>query len=345
MDRCGPIIALTVVTVSCQDRVVRTYRVQKVPMADTGDAGAAQPGEPDVGPEEPAPTDQPSPYEYAGTDTERSYDQASLEQAVDDALAVVLQLNGGPAVEAYQTMLALADSDCPEASTEAGSTDWVGGCVTDDGVIFGGYGYHQILEDTDWVGDGMLMTGITVGGMSVIEDAAGNTMEFAGFAWDMVGWSEREGTTSWRTGVRGSFYWDDARAEAGWLGGEIRPHLDIIAAQHTHVLEGLVQSISVEGGVGGLPGTWGTVFFNDVRTFTVSPGFWECPEEPLGTLSVRDPSGYWYEVVFDGEEVDGRYVFEPGSCDGCGTVFSDGVSVGEACTDFSGLIGWTESPW
>ena len=44
----------------------------------------------------------------------------------------------------------------------------------------------------------------------------------------------------------------------------------------------------------------------------------EC-SSPFGSLSIRDPSGYWFEVMFE-------------DCSGCGTLWWNDINMGEFCT-------------
>ncbi|HNC97997.1 MAG TPA: hypothetical protein PKW90_17840, partial [Myxococcota bacterium] len=47
---------------------------------------------------------------------------------------------------------------------------------------------------------------------------------------------------------------------------------------------------------------------------------------PQGSMSLRDPSGYWYQIDFD-----------PG-CSGCGTLLWGEEELGQVCPDLAGAL-------
>lgn len=67
----------------------------------------------------------------------------------------------------------------------------------------------------------------------------------------------------------------------------------------------------------------------------------DCPEEPLGFISLRDENAFWYDLVFQpryGTD-DSGYTNQPYTeCDGCGMIYIRGLEQGiEVCPDFSFL--------
>ena len=59
----------------------------------------------------------------------------------------------------------------------------------------------------------------------------------------------------------------------------------------------------------------------------------ECPDEPVGRVSLRDTGGVWYDLVFTPTND-----LEEQICDGCGTLYLRGletIEYGEVCPDFS----------
>jgi hypothetical protein len=70
----------------------------------------------------------------------------------------------------------------------------------------------------------------------------------------------------------------------------------------------------------------------------------DCPQEPSGTLAIRDEANEWYTVAFDGPSYAGGETF-PAACDGCGEVWYRGTSLGLVCPDLSTLTQWERSPW
>lgn len=63
-----------------------------------------------------------------------------------------------------------------------------------------------------------------------------------------------------------------------------------------------------------------------------------CALEPRGWLGLRDPSAYWYELVFQPGS-GGELPNEPlDACDGCGTLYARGLEQGTVCLDVAALL-------
>ena len=104
-----------------------------------------------------------------------------------------------------------------------------------------------------------------------------------------------------------------------------------------------LELVEVDGGLSGLGGDLDTVVFDAVTIFDESLGS-TCPTEPGGVVSVRDVSGDWYDVVFDGPTEYGDES-DPDLCDGCGAAYYRGEYLGQVCSDFTGMLDWEGTPW
>ncbi|TNE87636.1 MAG: hypothetical protein EP330_17700 [Deltaproteobacteria bacterium] len=67
----------------------------------------------------------------------------------------------------------------------------------------------------------------------------------------------------------------------------------------------------------------------------------DCPDEPLGYISVRDENAFWYDLVFQpryGAGDEGYENLPYTECDGCGNIYVRGLDQGiEVCPDLSFL--------
>jgi hypothetical protein len=127
--------------------------------------------------------------------------------------------------------------------------------------------------------------------------------------------------------------WEGEVIDAGQVGswaqrGQIpnlrRTWVDSADGGRAHGLHGALSWSEAEA-----PSGYATVWASSVWMANEA-GQDPCVSEPLGTLSVRDTRGSWFDVVFDGD--DG------GTCDGCGEVSTTGVVVGTVCPDLSALL-------
>jgi len=113
--------------------------------------------------------------------------------------------------------------------------------------------------------------------------------------------------------------------------------LSLEALQHPTTGLSATMSGSVSGLTGGIVAV---VFEGEVSVFADG----ECPSEISGGVSALTAEGHWVDVYFDGPETsDTRDGTD--DCDGCGTAWVDGFSVGEVCADFSGVLDWGAAPF
>lgn len=206
---------------------------------------------------------------------------------------------------------------------------WSGGCEAPDGTRVDGYGQRSTSR---WSGDGS--SGAYVAGY------------FEGTITSPEGWD---------AGGFGYYYLEDARDADGqsvwrYFIGELSAEAADTDGSWLERTAGYAMS----GGVwwdrwGGLwMGVDGNVpLEGDAVAFAVAGAEaystdwgYPCPGEYAGTWSVRDANGWWYVVDFDADEYE-----KGGTCDGCGEVLVDGVSIGLACPGLEPLVSMEVIAW
>lgn len=291
----------------------------------------------------------PSPYIFPEEDPPAPLlDEAAISAALDEALGAVLGVAAAPVIAGYDQAMTHQQPGCPDYYETDGSTYWYDDCATDDGTRFTGYGYAYVYDATDG-GDGYLYTGSQLYMVADITTPEGWRYQGGGSAsslrLDHVGTGGDDVShTLYYNVLQGAFAWDGPEADGTWLQSTLSPTLTVYAyvVPETEAWSG--QLVYVDGGLDGLSGSASTVVFDEVQAVSASMGN-TCLEEPIGTISVRDTEGGWYDVLFDN-----ALPWEAGSasgdaCDGCGTVWYRGEPIGSACTDISGLLDWEGSPW
>ncbi len=86
--------------------------------------------------------------------------------------------------------------------------------------------------------------------------------------------------------------------------------------------------VLVDGSLDGLDVSYDTVWASALAMGNTATD--PCPMEPEGSLAVRDPTGAWFDLRFDGDT--------GGVCDGCAEVRLADEVVGTACPDLSALL-------
>ena len=288
-----------------------------------------------------------SPYIY--DEDEPAAPELSVEDvagAVTELIGVLLNLNAGPILTAYEASMSGQQQDCPDYYEQDGSVYWYDYCYAADGSSFSGYGF--LYDYVDHEQDGYIYNGQQVYTVSEIVDSEGATFTGGGGAQnlrlDYVG-TENVMHTTWSSVINGSFAYDGPGTADSWMGEGLAPD-GVVYVTEIPEEAGLGvwgRLIVADGGVGGLTGTANTVV---VDTFHVWPAVFgnSCEIEPHGTVSVRDTEGLWYDLVFDGVEAWSEEVVDEADCDGCGTVYFHGDVLGEACVDVSGLMEGGD-PW
>ncbi len=288
----------------------------------------------------PAPDDSATPTVEApyllddGSAEEVSFDQAAIEDAITEAIQGARNHTADPAIDAYALTLANATEDCPRWYQDSTGLDyWYDTCETDDGAGFSGYGYY--LDYAGYSDGTYVWDGPAIYAVSTNTTPDGDAFTGSGSALSLVGTgSDGDVTyTIYYTIVSGDFTWDGPGADGTWLEGD------------TPFLAGWVTDY---GGIhaayfdGSLPLAEGGAFDIAVlreATISAPEAGWVCPGEMAGSVSVHTAEGVWYEVLFDGDSSDSA------TCDQCGDVWHEGVSLGQACADASAWLDWDQTPW
>lgn len=295
---------------------------------------ACQPDEPVPEGEEPY---EPVPYLVEEEDPpEPSFSAEALSDAIDQGLQRAIGITGVPIFPAYEAVMATADEACPTYYAYGSNVYWYDYCWSEQGTLFNGYSFHLVYDQYDG-GDGLIYTGDQLYGIAQVTTADGEVFEAGGTAYDL--YAESADYQVYYSVVQGGFSWTGAGDS--WLAEGLAPNLYMVA-YYVPAMDG--RAFSLEGGVAGLEGDFDTVVFDGLVLYDEKVGG-ACPIEPAGMVSVRDPEGQWYDVLFDGEAEYGQGVLDPDACDGCGEAWYRGVSVGQVCAEWSWLNEWEGAPW
>lgn len=258
-----------------------------------------------------------------------SFETEAVEDAVQDALQVFLDLDAGPIIGAYQDLMDHAESGCPSWYTsEDGIPYWYDSCTTGEGASFEGYAYEL---DYDGVVDGNITWyGPAVGAVGAIIGPDGTTFEMNGTAIDWTGEIGDNEAYVQYSAMDGEFSYSGQLG--GWLSNGLAP-------QFVRYIYDLYPSnargIQVDGSVTGLDGSIDTVAFEGVYLLEEATTMSDCELEPSGVISVRTSDGDWFDLIFD-VYVEGEVlVASEGQCDGCAAAWNGSQYLGEACADFS----------
>ncbi len=308
--------------------------------------GGSDPGGNGAEPIEPDPPDTVTEWAYEGEPDPPQFDQGLIEEAIQVALADVLTLTGTAPLHAYTDLMDTADDYCPYYSEFQGSVYWYGGCETGEGVTYQGYSFYQYYEDAPLFGEGSTMSGPVLNTQGSIILPDGTRFDMGGSTHTLEGQVSEE-MYAWSTAVTGAFGWTDNPEDETWMGGAIKPTIETTALMWDFEEHGRFRGVETTAGLTGLSSTWDTVFLSELTSMDDLFGYWPCPEEAAGSISVRSDKGHWFEVVYDvvQDPADDEYDIAPGLCDGCGQVYVNGEEVGEACNDFSVLRDWEDQPW
>lgn len=289
--------------------------------------------------------EQPVPYIFEETDPPvASLTTDEIASAISQGVDAVLDMTAAPIFAAYDEAMAGAESGCPDYYDYEGNEYWYDQCESGDGTAFSGYTFYVVYDNYD-PGDGYLYNGTAINGVSQIASPDGAVFSAGGAAYVLS--QEHTGTgdddithTIFTSIIQGAFSYDGPAGEGTWLTEGLSPNLSIQAA-YAPDLDG--HYIYVDGSVTDLEGAATDVVLDGLLLIDQNL-YSTCPEEPAGTVSVRDASGGWYDVIFDGPTEIGASV-DSALCDGCGSVYFQGEPLGSACLDFGALIAWETSPW
>lgn len=267
--------------------------------------------------EPPHRGDRPGGPWTAPTSTAPDLEALALPDGLDEAFALLLELDVQPLVQAYDRATRGADGYCPAAYGyeyyEGYTTSWYAQCTSYDGTVFSGYASDY--REGEYRGLGLEATVLTPGG----ETLSGNGY-WGSYAADY-------GNTRYRGDyLDGRFEWDGAGSAGAWYSRGIVPSelsIDWSMDGRDHVV-----SVAVDGQLTGGGGAYDTFDFQELD-WSASCG------EPRGDLALRttDDAGavVWLDVAFSGKDR------EDGGCDGCGDVSWRGEVLGEVCSDFASL--------
>lgn len=207
--------------------------------------------------------------------------------------------------DTYVDFFTHADEDCPNSEQPYHLPGDYEACTTADGTVFFGHGEYQVDIDAEATDSFYLL-----GDFYMLDqddarfDGAGEVLYTnvpletgdADLIFDlfMSGTWGYEAATDWMSEPTSLVLW----SYGIWARGAAIGTFDGTLTIGEHAL--FLQDLSFDTG-------------------TCSDG------TPVrGSMALRDPSGYWYDLSF------------PGSCDPCATVtWADGTELGEACVDFS----------
>lgn len=288
--------------------------------------------------------DTASPSEYVYEEEEDPGNLLSVEEvavALERGVGAVLhEMDPFLVLEAFDVAMAAEDASCPyhyEDYEELYGYDyWYGGCSTADGSSFSGTIYG-INHDPFWSWYYYYPAYGWWYGTAGVNLADGQSMELSG-SWSMYRY-EYGASAYIAVSAYGDARWTGARYGDTWLGGNASASYSMSGGS----TPGYGAYLSMDGGISALPGTANAVWFDEVYIASAEQGS-TCPEEPSGTISIRDAAGDWYDVEFHGPAYAYASSF-PASCDGCGDVWYEGRKLGEACVDFASLTAWTATPW
>ena len=244
-------------------------------------------------------------------------DLQQLAAKIELALSKTTEVELGPMLDAYQTLLLEQDELCPSWNTNAeGLPYWAATCSTEGNVQFSGYGMSTITDGrvdssgnvwsgSSVYGEGEISDGVTAltlgGGLEVLSGVSANGQELM-FQYSHAGTQlsspnhELETLELSQWAVRD---WEDSSRSAS-VGMAAVVHLE--DAEETIV-------------------TFADLVYNARY----------CNGEPAGSTQIRS-GDHWVSLYWDATEP-----LEESLCDGCATAWVDGASLGRICVDFSQL--------
>lgn len=292
-----------------------------------------------------APPVADPPYIYEEDDPPvASLTVQELAGLVTEGVGAVWDYSASPLFSAYEAGMDRASSGCPNYYDYDGSAYWYDTCTADDGTQFSGYSFFQLYAGYD-VGDGTTYDGASLSGVGSIQTPDGEGVEFGGSAYQIRVTSKLPpDDPSFYSGfylvIQGGFSASGPTAADTWLEEDAGPDLTV-STYYAPAYEG--RAVTLSGSLGGLGNGEEAVVFDTVYLMSenVVP---DCPGEPGGVVSVRDASGSWYDIVYDGPATYDAEV-DPERCDGCGEAYFRGEDLGAVCdVDFSGLLTPPEAP-
>lgn len=257
--------------------------------------------------------------------------------AVTTAVDAAHRLDAAALFDSYDGAMSGRSASCPYTNADyaaQGVDYWYDNCTADSGSHYSGYGYGY--HYTDWWSGSQYHyrhNGYWFGDAK-IDLPDGSTTVGSGYAYFYDYDDTYYGGTGYAFSIFGEFASSSPLWADTWLGDDLSVSMSL-SWYHYGDDPGQLQ---VNGGVSHLPGSINAVNFDHVYVLSEANGS-ECTLEPGGTISVRDESGDWYDVAFQGPAPGSTTAF-PAECDGCGVVWFRGQEIGEVCPDLSTLIAW-----
>lgn len=292
---------------------------------------------------ETTPDPVPDPYVAEDDPVNPALSLEQVAVAVTDAIGTAKLVRGSLLFEGYQTSLSGRSESCPytnpEYSEYYGIDYWYDSCTAESGTSFNGYGYGWV-DEPFWSGTYLYNQYAYFYGDANITTPDGSEYVASGNA-SLYDYTESTyyGLHYLSFSAFGEFRWDAPEAAGTWLEGGLSTTLSIQAYDYTSGARWML----LDGGLSRLEGEINAFVFDQLNYGNTAYGL-PCPDEPGGSLSVRDSTGDWYDIIFDGADYGSATVFPP-ECDGCGHVWFRGEQLGDVCPDLSGLSNWEGWVW
>jgi len=287
---------------------------------------------------------------------EPGLDLAGVESALDEGVRLVRSLDPADLLDLMDQLLSQQDQGVCPSFTETDADYYDLGrpqevCTASSDAVFQ-VDLRYMRDEEGQDGASYLYENALVVGGSRIVDSAGEALDFSlkfTHTDRVISTGNRKIAGQWF----GVSTWSGATA-GEWLGGASSVGLEYMWVTETDSTT--AAAFTAQGGISGLQGTVAdTVIFSgvfgqeypaDVLGFTLASASFQsqCEEEPHGSVSIRTRENEWYEVRFDGP-VLAQPVESPAECDGCGTVWFRGESMGEICPDMAMFLDWQGRPW
>lgn len=294
--------------------------------------------------------DAPTPWIYPADTAEPAptLSATARQEAIEVAMSAALELEPRLVKDVHEALFPTpapgsgSTTGCPLYLTfdygTAKAFYWQGECTDAAGTRYSGQGYVATYDD--FTNEAGTFDGYEVNLAGRLEAADGTFLEGAGRAGGYAGGAGDLAAVS--LVIEGTFVAGGPRAPSSpWLDGTRRPSLTVTGL--TYVPTGGT-NVTVQGGISGLdfpPGVT-AVSLDELTAREVLAGA-SCERELGGAAAVRDDTGNWFDVLFDGPL--GEQGATPAElCDGCGATWFRGRDVEPTCVDARAYFEWDGAP-
>ena len=246
------------------------------------------------------PAEVPEIPELESPAAQAQWSAADIEAAIAAAL-VDGYPDAGYLHTAYLEVLSHGDTTCPGHETYIDDT-WLYGCTADSGYWYSGV--SEYIEETTSEYEGVLIAGDVR-----FEDPSSNVFSIGGHAAVATGSKGEQRVTFLE--ISGSWIWQ-GDPTASWLAGGIS------GSQNTLIGRGDAMDMIELSGAISFNGV--SLDFAELRLLSM------CDWQPVGVLSIRDPTGIWHRLDY-GEE-----------CSACAQGSWEDTDLGEVCPDLSPIV-------